>query len=188
MANINLLPWREEERAERQRQFISILGLVAMLGVVVMWSIYSFYSNENDNQRGRNNYLQGQIRQLDTRIKEITTLETERKELVDRMDLIQNLQKSRPQIVHLFDEIVQKLPEGINMTEISRKNDDVIFIGVAESAPRISNFMRSLAGSEWVSKPDIDDISDEQSSGSGRKSFTLKSKITTPKTSSEEAK
>ncbi len=187
MANINLLPWREEERAERQRQFVSILGLVAMLGVVVMLSIHSFYSNKNDNQRGRNNFLQGEIRKLDSRIKEITTLETERKELVDRMDLIQNLQKSRPQIVHLFDEIVQKLPEGINMTEISRKGDDVIFSGIAESSPRVSNFMRNLAGSEWITKPDIDDISDEKKSGAGRKAFTLKSKITSPNAINKEA-
>jgi len=180
MANINLLPWREEERAERQRQFVSILGLVAVLGVAVIWSVYSFYNNEIENQRNRNSYLEGQIRQLDTKIKEITTLEAERKELVDRMELIQDLQKSRPQIVHLFDEIVQKMPEGMNMMEISRVGDEVIFSGIAESNPRISNFMRNLAASQWITKPDLDDIQDDKDSGSGRKAFRLKSKITSP--------
>ncbi len=180
MANINLLPWREEERSERQRQFVSIIGLVALLGVVVMWSIYTFYSGKIDSQRIRNNYLQGQIRKLDTNIKEITTLEAERKELIDRMELIQDLQKSRPQIVHLFDEIVQKMPEGMNMIQIERKGDVVLFTGIAESAPRISNFMRNLAGSQWITNPDIEDIQDDKDSGAARKIFKLKSKITSP--------
>jgi len=188
MANINLLPWREEERAEKQRQFVSILGLVAVLGVVVMWSVYLFYGAKIDNQRNRNTRLESEIRKLDTKIKEITTLEAERKELVDRMELIQDLQKSRPQIVHLFDEIVQKMPEGMNMTEITRKDDDVFFTGVAESAPRISNFMRKLAGSEWITKPNIDYIDDDKASGTGRKTFKLKSKITSPNAKKKEAK
>lgn len=185
MANINLLPWREEERTEKQRQFVSVLGLVAVLGVVVMWSVYTFYSNKIESQRIRNNYLQGQIAQLDTKIKEITTLEKERKELVDRMELIQDLQKSRPQIVHLFDEIVQKIPEGMNMTIIERKGDNVFFTGIAESAPRISNFMRNLAASQWITKPDIDDIGEDRDSGASRKIFKLKTKITAPNANKE---
>jgi len=180
MANINLLPWREEERAERQRQFVSILFLVAVLGVGVMGLIYSYYQTEIENQRNRNNYLEGQIRQLDTKIKEITTLEKERKELVDRMELIQDLQKSRPQVVHLFDEIVIKMPEGMNMVEIERVGDDILFTGIAESNPRISNFMRNLSASQWITKPKLDGIQDDKDSGSGRKAFELKSKITSP--------
>lgn len=185
MANINLLPWREEERAEKQRQFISILGLVAMLGIVVMWSVYTFYSNKTENQGNRNNYLQTQIKLLESKIKEITTLEKERKELVDRMDLIQDLQKSRPQIVHLFDEIAIKIPEGINLTEITRTDDKVFFTGLAESSPRVSNFMRNLAASQWITKPDIDKIDDDKDSGSGRKIFRLKTKMTAPNASKE---
>ncbi|MFT6732015.1 MAG: type IV pilus assembly protein PilN [Polaribacter sp.] len=185
MANINLLPWREEERAERQRQFVSLLGLVAVLGVLIMYSVFSFFGNEIDNQRSRNSFLQTQIRQLDTKIKEITTLEEERKELVDRMKLIQDLQKSRPQIVRLFDEIVTKMPEGMNLQQIERKGDNVIFTGIAESAPRISNFMRALATSQWIRKPDIDDIAEDRDSGAGRKNFTLSAKITSPNAISE---
>ncbi len=181
MANINLLPWREEERAEKQRQFVSILGLVAVLGIVVMWSIYTYYSDQIEGQRTRNNYLQGQIRNLDSKIKEITSLEAERKELVDRMELIQDLQKSRPQIVHLFDEIAQKIPEGINLIEIERKGDDVVFSGTAESAPRIANFMRNLAASQWIAKPNIDQFEGDKDSGADRKLFKLKTKLIEPK-------
>jgi len=180
MANINLLPWREEERSEKQRQFISVLGLVAILGVAVMASIYSYYSDQIEGQNTRNSFLQAQIRKLDTKIKEITSLETERKELIDRMELIQDLQKSRPQIVHLFDEIVQKMPEGINLSEIERKGDDVVFSGAAESAPRIANFMRNLAASQWIAKPNIDQFEGDKDSGSGRKLFRLKTKLISP--------
>lgn len=188
MANINLLPWREEERAEKQRQFVSVLGLVVLLAVVVMWSIYSYYGSQIENQATRNNYLQGQIRNLDTKIKEITTLESERKELVDRMELIQDLQKSRPQIVHLFDEIVVKMPEGLNMTAIERKNEVVSFTGTAESGPRISNFMRNLATSQWIAKPNIDFMQDDKDSGAGRKLFKLESKLISPNADKQGAK
>ncbi len=187
MANINLLPWREEERAERQRQFVSVLGLVAVLGVVVVWAIYTIYGHKIDDQRNRNNYLQSQIRQLDTKIKEITTLEKERKDLVDRMEIIQNLQKSRPQIVHLFDQIVIHMPEGMNLIELKRQGDDILFKGVAESAPRISNFMRNLKSSLWITTPDIEGLEDDRESGAGRKIFRLRSKLTTPDAIEEEA-
>ncbi|MGB0494761.1 MAG: PilN domain-containing protein [Kangiellaceae bacterium] len=185
MANINLLPWREEERAERQRQFVSVLGLIAVLGILIMYSVFSYFGNEIDNQRSRNNFLQTQIRQLDTKIKEITTLEKERKELVDRMELIQDLQKSRPQVVHLFDEIVTKMPEGMNLEQIDRKGNSVFFTGVAESSPRISNFMRALATSQWIRKPDIDDIAEDKDSGAGRKHFKLSAIVTSPNANSE---
>ncbi len=180
MANINLLPWREEDRAERQRQFVTVLILTAVLGLVIMYFVFILFGNEIDNQRTRNSFLQTQIRQLDIKIKEITTLEKERKELVDRMELIQDLQKSRPQIVHLFDEIVTKMPEGMNLQQIERKGDKVFFTGIAESGPRISNFMRALATSQWIRKPDIGDIVEDRDSGAGRKSFTLNAIITSP--------
>ena len=144
MANINLLPWREEQRQEKQRQFLSVLGLVAILGVVVAWSVYTYYDAQLDSQRARNKYLISEIQKLDSKIKEIKTLENERQQLVERMNLIQDLQKSRPQIVHVFDEIVANMPEGVNLSTVERKGDDLIFNGVAESSPRISKFMRNI--------------------------------------------
>jgi len=188
MANINLLPWREEERAERQRQFVSVLGLVAVLGIVVVGAINYLYAKEIDQQRNRNNYLQSQIRKLDSKITEITSLEKERKDLVDRMEIIQNLQKSRPQIVHLFDEIVKHMPEGMNLLELKRQGKEIHFKGIAESAPRISNFMRNLKSSLWITTPDIEGIEDDQESGAGRKIFLLKSELTTPDAVKEGAK
>ena len=180
MANINLLPWREEQRQERQRQFVSVLGLVAVLGVVFMYAVYTVFENKLDNQRERNQYLQTEIRKLDSKIKEIEALEKERQQLVERMTLIQDLQKSRPQIVHVFDQIVVHLPQGINLASLKRTKDTLVFNGVAESTPRISKFMRNLDTSEWLKVQSLDDIAEDKDSGANRKNFTLKTIIGSP--------
>jgi type IV pilus assembly protein PilN len=180
MANINLLPWREELRQEKQRQFLSILGLVAILGVVVSFSIYSYYDTQLENQRNRNMFLQSEIQKLDSKIRQIETLEKERQQLVERMELIQNLQKSRPQIVHVFDEIVMNMPEGVNLSSVERKADDLIFNGIAESSPRISKFMRNISNSKWLQLGPLETISGDKDSGANRKKFLLKTKISSP--------
>ncbi len=180
MANINLLPWREERRHEKQRQFLSVLGLVAVLGVVCMWSMYIYYDNKLENQRGRNSFLQTQVRKLDSKIKEIESLEKERQQLVERMTLIQDLQKSRPQVVHLFDEIVTTMPEGVNLSSIERKGDSLELHGVSESSPRISNFMRNIATSKWLEQGTLDAINIDKESGTNRKNFILKTKVSSP--------
>ncbi len=186
MANINLLPWREELRQEKQRQFLSVLGLVAILGVVFMLGAYKIYSDKLDGQRERNDYLTKQIRELDSKIKEIETLEKERRELVDRMNLIQDLQKSRPQVVHLFDEMVTSVPEGVNLSLIKRTKDTLTFDGVAESGPRVSNFLRNIEISKWIKRGDLKEINDDKDSGANRKTFVLESKVSSP--SEEEVK
>lgn len=185
MANINLLPWREEQRQEKQRQFLSILGLVAILAVMVSWLIYTYYDSRLDNQRIRNKFLQSEIQKLDSKIKEIETLEKERQQLVERMDLIQNLQKSRPQVVHVFDEIVEKIPEGVNLSSVVRKEDELIFNGIAESSPRISKFMRNISTSKWIQLGPLEEISGDKDSGANRKRFLLKTKIGSPKSENE---
>ncbi|WP_196138842.1 PilN domain-containing protein [Aliikangiella sp. G2MR2-5] len=188
MANINLLPWREEQRQERQRQFVSVLGLVALFGVVLMWGVYTFYNSLLDDQRERNRFLQTEIRKLDSKIKEIQQLEKERQQLVERMTLIQDLQKSRPQVVHVFDEIVTNIPQGVNLSLVSRKGDDLVFTGIAESAPRISKFMRNISQSTWLKPGPLDNIQGDKNSGANRKKFTLRTKISAPDSAEKEAK
>lgn len=185
MANINLLPWREELRQEKQRQFLSVLGLIAILGVMVAWSTYTYYSSQLDNQRARNKFLQTEIQKLDSKIKEIKTLENERQQLVERMGLIQDLQKSRPQVVHVFDEIVKNMPEGVNLQTVQRVGDDLIFDGVAESSPRISKFMRNISTSTWLQLGPLETISGDRDSGANRKRFLLRTKVGSPNSDSE---
>lgn len=187
MVNINLLPWREELRQEKQRQLLSILGLVALLAVVVMFLTYHLYEASLSAQRERNDYLTKQIRELDSKIKEIETLEKERQELVARMDLIQDLQKSRPQVVHLFDEMVTAVPEGVNLELIKRTNDVLTFDGIAESGPRVSNFLRNIEISQWIHKGDLKEINDDKDSGANRKTFVLESKVSSPNDGEEKS-
>ncbi len=185
MANINLLPWREELRQERQRQFVSVLGLVALLAVAVVGATYTIFDNELENQRTRNQFLQGEIRKLDSKIKEIKQLEQERADLVERMNIIQDLQKSRPQIVHVFDEIVAKVPEGINFSSIKRTKDLLTFNGITESSTRISKFMRNLETSKWIKGDDLKDFTEDKKSGANRKHFVLVTKISSPSNDEE---
>jgi type IV pilus assembly protein PilN len=180
MANINLLPWREELRQERQRQFISVLGLVALLAVALMGATYTVFDSKLENQRTRNQFLQGEIRKLDSKIKEIKQLEQERADLVERMNIIQDLQKSRPQVVHIFDEIVAKVPEGVNFSSIKRVKNTLTFDGITESSPRISKFLRNLEASKWIKNGDLKDISPDKKSGANRKHFVLVTEISSP--------
>jgi type IV pilus assembly protein PilN len=188
MANINLLPWREELRQEKQRQFLSVLGLVAIFGVVVMFATYTLFEEKLKNQKDRNQYLTGKIKELDFKIKEIETLEKEREELVARMKLIQDLQKSRPQVVHLFDEIVRAVPEGVSLLSIKRSKDSLVFEGIAESGPRVSDFLRKIESSGWIHKGDLKEINDDKDSGANRKTFILESKVSSPNKEEVEVK
>lgn len=186
MANINLLPWREELRRENQRQFISILGLTAIFGVVFMFAVYTIYDSRVDSQRNRNDYLAEEIRKLDSKIKEIEALEKERQQLIDRMNLIQDLQKSRPHVVRLFDAIAQSVPEGVNLSSIQRSGKKLIFNGVAESGPRVSNFLRKIASSKWIKEGDIKTLDQDKNSASSRKIFSVEAQSDSASPTEEE--
>ncbi|MDH5432671.1 MAG: PilN domain-containing protein [Gammaproteobacteria bacterium] len=186
MVRINLLPWREELRQEKQRQFVSVLGLIAVLGALTMFLVYNIYGAKLDHQKARNERLNSYIFKLNAKIKEIEALEKERNELKKRIDTIQDLQKSRPQIVHVFDEIVTTIPEGVNLSSISRKADDLTLVGVAESGPRVSKFIRNLDTAEWIQMHVIDGINHDKNSGANRKTFVLQTKVTSPEEKKED--
>ncbi len=173
MAKINLLPWREELRKEKQRQFLSVLGLVFALGVVVVFAYKYTVGLQIDSQQQRNNYLKGEIKSLETQIKEIEKLEKERQQLIERMDMITDLQRSRPKVVRLFDELVRAIPEGLNLSSLERREHILTVKGSAESAQRITAFMRNIEESKWFSNPSLKDIKSDQDFGAGRKAFLL---------------
>ena len=155
MARINLLPWRDELRAERKRQFIGILGLAFIVGALVSLLVHMSFESKITSQQGRNTYLRTEITKLDTKIKEIEKLERQREELLNRMQIVQQLQQSRPLVVRLFDELVRQIPTGVYLTKFTRKALKLNLQGKSESTPRISAFMRNIDNSEWLEKPDI---------------------------------
>jgi len=155
MAKINLRPWREELRAERQKQFIAILVgvLIVAVGIVFLWQ--GHMTSEIEYQQSRNNYLQTSMKVLDKKIKEIEGLKKQKKELLARMKVIQNLQGTRPIIVRVFDELVRTLPDGLYYSKLDKNGEQLVFVGLAESNNRIAGLMRNFEASEWFGDPNL---------------------------------
>ncbi|MDO6682855.1 MULTISPECIES: PilN domain-containing protein [unclassified Oceanobacter] len=153
MANINLLPWRQELRKEKQQQFISIIAVVAAIAAGLVWMVSSYYDSELSNQRGRNSFLSQEISKLDKKIVEINELTATREQLIERMELIQNLQGNRPVIVRLFDELARSVPEDLYYTSLSIQGSRVNVKGVAKSNNRVAALMRNFDESEWFADP-----------------------------------
>ncbi|HHJ18930.1 MAG TPA: pilus assembly protein PilN [Gammaproteobacteria bacterium] len=165
MAHINLLPWRETLRKEKQREFVTFLGLTTALGIVSILAIHMTVSGMIEQQQSRNNYLKTEIRQVDKRIKEIKTLDDTKQALLARMEIIQELQRSRPEIVHIFDELVTTLPNGLHLTSLSQSGNLLKITGRAESDARVSNYMRNLNASPWFKAPKLSVIQSRQGTG-----------------------
>ncbi len=152
---INLLPWREERRKQRQNEFIAMLAFAALLAGLIFWLWKGMVEGDIADQQTRNNHIQSEIAKLDTQIKEINELQRRRDQLVARMTVIQELQGNRPTIVYVFDQLVRTLPEGVYYTLVERTGDSYRIEGVAESNNRISRLMRNLAASDWFVEPNL---------------------------------
>lgn len=182
MAKINLLPWREELRKEQTRQFLTVMGLCAFLTAAIFVLIHMNIGGQIDHQNLRNEILNNEITQLDNALKEIQDLEDTKQQLLSRMEVIQSLQQRRPQVVHLFDEIVRTVPEGIYLREIKQSGQSLSIKGVAESNGRVSAYMRNIDASDWMSTPKLTVI--ETKKGTLRSSnFELTTSQSTPKDS-----
>lgn len=174
MPSINLRPWREELRAERQKQFIAMLvaALVAAGGLFFLW--HSDVESQITDQKARNAYLTTSMKALDKKIAEIKELKAEREKLLSRMQVIQDLQGTRPVIVRVFDELVKTLPEGLYYTSLTRKVDSLSINGMAESNNRISGLMRNFEASDWFSNPNLKDVKVAKEEGQNAFDMTVK--------------
>ena len=155
MAHINLLPWREEQRQEQTRQFATITVLSMALTGAIIFLVHVTFNNQIDHQKFRNKLLTDEIATLDASLKQIDELEETKEQLLARMDVIQSLQQRRPQIVHLFDDFVRTVPEGIFLTTIKQSGDQLTIQGVAESNGRVSAYMRNIDTSDWMATPKL---------------------------------
>jgi len=155
MAHINLLPWREEKRQEQTRQFATVTVLSLILTGAAVFMVHATLDNQINHQKFRNKILQDEIKTLDASLKQIETLEETKEQLLARMDIIQSLQRQRPQIVHLFDDFVRTVPEGIYLTNISQQGEQLTIKGIAESNGRVSAYMRNIDASGWMATPKL---------------------------------
>ena len=158
MPRINLLPWREELRQKRKKDFFTaVLGAV-IVGAALTYATKFVVGQRIENQRARNGVLEQEIATLDQQIEEIRGLENQKERLLARMRIIEELQTSRPLVVHLFDELVGSLPEGMHLTSIEQVNDQVQIGGVATSTTRVASLMRNIEDSEWLTGPQLGSI------------------------------
>jgi len=169
MPRINLLPWRDEERKERKLAFFVAIGGATLGGGVIAFAGFLLLNSMIENQYQRNERLKAEIRLLDKQIEEINNLESAKQKFIARMEIIEKLQRSRPEIVHLFDEIVKQLPEGVYLTALKQQEKRLRFDGIAQSSTRVSAFMRNIDGSEWLRNPDLEIVQ----SAAGGSGFTL---------------
>lgn len=155
MARINLLPWREERRAQRRKEFLAMLGLAALAGVVLAFLIISWHGAQIDGQNERNEYLRTQIQSLDTQIQEIERLDEQKARLLARKEVIEQLQASRSQMVHLFDSLVRTIPDGVVLTSIRQEGQKLTLEGRSQSNARVSTYLRNLERSGWMTSPEL---------------------------------
>ena len=150
MAKINLLPWREERRKELLNAFLVMLGLVAFFAALTVGIVHFYHSQLIERQNTRIGYIDKRIKEVDKKITEIKELEKQKESLLSRMRAIESLQRDRPLIVHLFDELVRSLPEGLSIVNLRQEGPKVTITGEAQSNARVSSFMRKIEQSEWI--------------------------------------
>lgn len=155
MARINLLPWRAERRKQRQREFYVMLGGSAVAAVVALGLGIFWMDQRIENQNDRNAYLQAQIKEVDKKIEEIKELDKTKSRLLTRKQVIEQLQADRSQMVHLFDELVRTIPEGVRLGQMKQNGDTLTLEGVAQSNASVATYMRNLEASPWMGHADL---------------------------------
>ena len=174
MAKINLLPWREEKRQESLKEFLTMLVFAGFCAVITVGLIHFYYSQLIESQNTRIAYIDKRIDEVDKKIVEIKELEKQKEALLSRMRAIESLQRDRPLIVHLFDELVRSMPDGMSVTRLTQRGAAITIEGEAQSNARVSSFMRKIERSDWLQGAKLKVIK-ESSVGDNKtvNSFTL---------------
>ncbi|MDX1444306.1 MAG: PilN domain-containing protein [Gammaproteobacteria bacterium] len=180
MPRINLLPWREELRKKRQQDFVVALAFTVLLGGAIAFGGKVHVDQLVSHQEARNEFLRGEIRMVDKKIEEIKELQATKNRLIARMQIIEQLQKSRPQVVHLFDELVRTLPNGVYLDRATQNGNTIELQGAAESNARVAAYMRNLDESDWLKDPMLGGIESRDQGRLRRGQFTLTVKQEVP--------
>ncbi len=186
MILINLLPHREAARKRQKEQFFTQLGLSALLGGVICGAVFVWYQGQIASQQERNSFLQTEISRLDNEIKDIASLQAQIASLRARQTAVEDLQGDRNLPVHLLDELVSQLPDGIYLTSMKQEGQNVLLTGVAQSQERVSELLRNLSSqSVWLNKPQLVEIVASSVGGAGREqkrvsNFTMRATLSRP--------
>jgi type IV pilus assembly protein PilN len=186
ITQINLLPWREEQRQESKKQFVLTAVMTCVLSAAIVGLIHFQMQAKIDYQLSRNKFMSDEIAKVDEEIKEIKELQKVRRSLIERMEVIQDLQGSRPSIVHLFTEIVSSVPNGVYLQSLTQKGSNLNINGEAESNARVSTYMRNLQSSAWLKDPNLTVIEIEDKTVNRISTFSLTVKQTSPNAAADE--
>lgn len=192
MTTINLLPWRDELRAQKQKDFYIVLVIMVIISIIGIFVWVNFINQQISAQQTRNRLIKQEISLLEVKVAEIKNLKEQRGELLDRMNVIQSLQGNRPVIVRVFDDLVRQVPDGVYINNMQRKSSELIFDGISESNNRVSSLMRRLESSDWFSEPNLIGVQKIRSgvplnNGETPNKFNMTVKITMPGTNKQDS-
>jgi type IV pilus assembly protein PilN len=186
MPRINLIPWREAERKRKRQEFGAAFALALIVAAVLAFGVRMQMQSAIDEQYARNQYLKDEIANLDKQITEILDLEQQKQRLLARMQVIEQLERSRPEIVHVFDQLVRTTPDGVYLTSVKQTDRRIQIRGVAQSSTRVASYMRNIESSEWLAEPALD-ILQTKGAGDAGSEFTLNAVQENPLSASPDA-
>lgn len=185
MIRVNLLPHREMRRRRQQQHFFVMLGVVLAIGIATWFVIHTYLSDRLDEQNARNAYLQQEIAVLDKQIEEIRKLKEQTAALLARKKVVETLQGNRSEVVHLLDQLVRQLPDGIYLRAIKQTGSRVTISGYTQSQARVSTLMRNLESSEYMENASLVEIRAVSVGSARMNQFTMNVGLTRPKSEDE---
>ncbi|MCB5186006.1 PilN domain-containing protein [Methylobacillus gramineus] len=187
MVRINLLPHRQIKRAERQRQFNLMLAVTAVAGVAIVFMGITIIGSKLDEQVNRNARLEAASANLDKQIEEIKELKSQIRNVLERKQVVENLQLNRSQAVMLLDEVSRQMPEGMYLRAVKQQGRIITLEGVADTNARVATLVRNLSGSAWLETPSLVEIKSTALNGLKQNNFTLTVQLKAPKSLEDEA-
>ncbi len=178
MARINLLPHREMRRKQQKQQFFVMLGIIVVTGAAIWFGVHTYLDGALTNQQARNTYLQGEIAKLDKEIEEINKLKEQTAALLKRKQVVETLQGNRAEVVHLLDQLVRQLPDGVYLKSIKQQGSKVAISGYTQSQARVSTLMRNLEGSQYLHNANLVEIKAATQGGQRINEFTMNIDVT----------
>ena len=173
MPAVNLIPWREEQRRKRRQRFLFALCVAVLAGGTVVYAARLTVQGLLADQHARNRAIRNEIELIDGELKELTRLESRRNQLLTRMRIIVEMQRSRPRVVHLFDELLEILPAGVQLVEVAQNGNRVVLVGLAESNSRVAALMRNIESSPWLQAPRLELVETVAEEGVRSARFTI---------------
>ena len=178
MARINLLPWREEERARRNKEFITLVVAVTLLSLLAAFATWSYFNNELAEQLDANALIEQENARLDKALVEIDSLEQRREDIISRMQVIQDLQGRRPIPVRLWDDLAKAIPPALYLNNLKREGDVLTLTGLADNPNVVSSLIRNLDSSKWMGDSAVSNI--QQNITAYQAAPVLENTVTTP--------